>query len=355
MASSIGRRRRRRPAARRRPPAARTPEEAALGALFAEVLGLDAVGLDEDFFALGGHSLLATRLVSRIRAAWGVDLPLRTLFDAPRIRALAPRLRRAGPGRPPLTSQPRPARVPLSYAQQRLWFLDRLRGQSPEYHMADTVRLRGPLDVAALQAAVDALVARHEALRTVFADEAGTPWQRILPPTSRPIAVTDLRALAAEAQAAAVAAAQAQARTSPFDLAVGPLLRLHLLRLADAEWLLLRTWHHIISDGWSVGVFNRELAAGYAAQRAGGPVAAPPALPVQYADFALWQRQWLTGAALDAGLQYWTTQLAGAPEELALPRIGRGPPCPRMRPRRTTSRSRPRRRPRCARSTRRTA
>src|SRR6185369_1681710 len=289
--------------------APRTPEEEVLCGLVADVLGLARVGLDDDFFALGGHSLLATRLVSRVRATFGAELPLRAVFEAPTVAGLAPRLGEAGTARPALLPQPRPPVLPASYAQQRLWFLDRLAGGNTAYRLIEAVRLRR---------ALDALVARHESLRTHFDEIDGAPVQVIAAPEPVPPAADDLQGLSPAARTAAVTAALQSESTQPFDLATGPLMRMRLLQLGPEEHVLVTTMHHIVSDGWSQAVFNRELRALYAAYRAGREDPLPP-LPVQYADFALWQRAWLEGGALTAGLAYWREQLAGAPDRLALP------------------------------------
>jgi hypothetical protein len=284
----------------------------------ADVLGLERVGLDDDFFRLGGHSLLAMRLASRVRAALGVDLPVRTVFESPGVAALARRLRdaqRAGPG---LARQRRPEPLPASHAQQRLWFIDRLRGLSTEYNLPEALRLRGPVDPAALAAAIEQIVARHESLRTHFVEVDGVPTQVIRPTLAVPVPVEDLRGWDAAAQHAQVRAAMRHEAETPFDLGRGPLLRVRLLRLADAHYVLLRTFHHIVSDGWSQAVFNGELMRLYAARPEERATLLPP-LPVQYADFAVWQRHVLAGDVLARGLAYWTAQLAGIPDRLDLP------------------------------------
>jgi len=304
-----------------------TQEEELVSGLMAEVLGHERVSADGDFFALGGHSLLATRLVSRIRAALGVDVALRTVFEAPRVRDLARRLRFAGRSdRPPLGRALRPAQVPMSYAQERLWFLYRLgEGRTTEYNMARALRLAGWLDVAALRQAVETIVIRHETLRTHFADEDGRLAQVITPPGPVSILVEDLRGLDDAAQEQAVQAVVTAEATKPFNLATGPVWRIRLLQLGDEVHVLVRTLHHIVSDRWSEAVFTRELLTLYAAYRADEPNPLPP-LPVQYADFALWQRAWLEGGALASGLAYWRQQLAGIPERLVLPTDRPRPP-----------------------------
>jgi len=298
--------------------APRTPAEQILCGVFAEVLGRDAVSIDEDFFELGGHSLLATPVVSRVRAIFGVEIAVRTLFEAPRVVDLAQRLGQAPAGRPPLVARERPARIPLSYAQQRLWFLDRLEGGSTEYHLPEALRLRGTLDRAALTRAINAIVARHESLRTHFTEIDGAPVQTIEPDVRIAVPVDDLRGLDAAKQWTRVQDALRFEWEDPFDLSRGPLLRLRLLQIDADDHVLVQTLHHIVSDGWSQSVFNRELMELYAAFREDREDPLPP-LSVQYADFAIWQRQWLDEGALDEGLTYWTTHLAGIPERLALP------------------------------------
>ena len=305
----------------------RTPVERELAAIWEEVLGVSGLGIEDDFFELGGHSLLATRLASRIRHAFGVELPLRALFERPTVAALARRIAETGADAaeaPPLAPLPAERRaagdLPLSFAQQRLWFLDRLEPGSALYAMPAAFRARGPLRPARLARALDAVVARHEALRTTFPESAargGEPVQRIAPPPpvgpGVPLPVVDLTALpeARRAPAALVLAAAESRR--PFDLAAGPLLRALLVRSAPDDHLFLVNQHHIVSDGWSLGVFVAELAAGYGSTGHGGRDEALPPLPVQYADYAAWQREWLAGEALDRRLAFWRGHLAGVP------------------------------------------
>ncbi len=309
----------------------RTPAEELLLAIWSETLGRDpaGVGIDDDFFDLGGHSLLAMRVVSRVRQTFGVELPLRRLLEAPTIAALAREIAslRAGgaAGLPPIVPAPRAEPPPLSFAQERLWFLDRLQPGGSAYNVPLAVRLSGTLDAGSLAAALAAVVRRHEAVRTTFAMADGRPVQ-VIHPLARPaLPGVDLAGLpAARREAEARRLAREEARR-PFDLAAGPLLRATLLRLiAGEEHLALLTLHHIVSDGWSMGVLVRELGALYAACREGRPSALPP-LPIQYADFAVWQRRTLAGEALEAELAHWRRALAGlAP--LALPTDRPRPP-----------------------------
>ncbi|MFP2932623.1 amino acid adenylation domain-containing protein, partial [Pyxidicoccus sp. 3LG] len=298
-----------------------TPSEERLAAVWAEVLRVERVGRHDDFFALGGHSLLATQVASRVRGALGVDLPLRELFESPTVAGLAARVdalasaSRETSLSPPLRPAPRTSPLPLSFAQQRLWFLDRLEPGSPFYNMPIALWLEGTLDVEALERALTELVRRHEVLRTTF--EEG-PLQRIHPPARVPLRRVDLSTLpetARETEARRLAHEEAR---HPFDLTRGPLLRASLVRLSESRHLLLLLMHHIVSDGWSMGVLVRESAALYAAFRAGNPSPLPE-LPVQYADYALWQRGWLRDEALEAQLSWWREHLAGAPAALELP------------------------------------
>jgi acyl carrier protein len=287
--------------------------------LFAEVLGLERVGLDDNFFELGGHSLLATRLVSRIRATLGVEVAIRTLFESASVNELGSRLREQEKGRVRLERRGRPERVPLSYAQQRLWFLDRLEGTSTEYNMPQALRLGGELNVEALEKAINTIVQRHESLRTHFEEIDGEPVQVIEEELRIAVAVEDVSGLEEEGRQERVRAALREEGRQPFDLAHGPVLRVKLLKLGEQEHILLRTMHHIVSDGWSEGLFNREITTLYEAYREGRENPLKP-LSVQYADFAMWQREWLEGGALEEGLKYWKEELEGIPEELQLPR-----------------------------------
>ena len=298
--------------------APRTPEEELLCRLFAEVLGLERVGIDDNFFALGGHSLLATRLVSRVRVSLEVELAIRTLFEAPTVAELVPQLREDTEVRPPLIRRQRPDHLPLSYAQQRLWFLDQLGGTSTEYNMPQTLRLRGALDRTVLERTLSTIVERHESLRTHFAVVDGEPVQVIEPERRLVVLVEDLQGLDDAAQQAAVTTALHREWAEPFDLSRGPLLRVTLLQLREREHIFLCTFHHIVSDGWSLGVFQQEFEQLYRAFREGQESPLTP-LAVQYADFALWQRRWQDDNALGQGLAYWQTQLAGIPARLELP------------------------------------
>ncbi|WP_272419266.1 amino acid adenylation domain-containing protein [Polyangium jinanense] len=299
-------------------PGPRSPVEQTLADAFAEVLRQPRVGVYDDFFALGGHSLLATQLVSRVRAALGVEVPLRALFEAPTVSGLAERIeveqRKGGMVLPRVTRQDREGELPLSFAQQRLWFLDQLAPGSTAYHMPFALRLSGELDVEALRKAFEALLHRHEALRTTLEAVEGRATQKIHAPRAFELGLDDLST--AEDPESAAYRAGAEEVLRPFDLAAGPLIRVRLFRLRDRHHVLVMVMHHIVSDGWSMGVLMRELVAHYEAARA-GRAAVLPELRVQYADYALWQRSWLSGDVLERQLGYWREQLAGvAPLEL---------------------------------------
>ncbi|WP_284176660.1 non-ribosomal peptide synthetase, partial [Frigidibacter sp. SD6-1] len=378
---------------------ARGGVEAALASIWGSVLGIGAgrIGREETFFSLGGHSLLATQVIARVRRAFGIELPLRALFEHPTLAALAPVVAAAvaarggaagsagdglggdglggGSAGDALLAGPAPRRrrevlaaggreadgsgpegsgaegadagaaglppAPLSFAQARLWFLDQLDPGDLSYHQPLGLRLRGPLDRAALAAALATLVARHEVLRTSFALRDGAPVQIVHPagavaPTAGTLVFDDLFAAAGgadtdaiEADAIDTEAIDAKARAlleaeaaRPFDLAAAPLWRFRLIRTGAGEHLALLTLHHIISDGWSLGLFLRELALAYEAHLAGRPpgdIPGLPDLPLQYGDYAQWQRDWLAGPARARLTDYWRERLRGLPELLALP------------------------------------
>ena len=295
------------------PQTPRTPVEELLAHVWSQVLGLSRVGVHDNFFELGGDSLMVTQLVSRLRQVFNVQLSLRTIFERPTVALLSEVVEassRGGEGAPPLERAPRGGEMPLSFAQQRLWYVEQLQPGGHAYNIGAAVRVEGELDVAAIEQSFSRIVERHEALRTTFGDDDGRPFQVVSPETSVAVRVEDLRAIpegSREAEAARLAAEEAR---RPFDLARGPLLRVSLLRTAEREHVLLLTMHHIISDGWSLGLLIGEMGAFYAAALAGAE-AAPPELPLQYADFASWQRRWLQGEVLEAQLDYWRRQLEG--------------------------------------------
>jgi amino acid adenylation domain-containing protein len=296
----------------------RTPTEELLAAIWAMVLGMESVGVEDNFFDLGGHSLLATRLVSRIREAFAVELPLRALFEYPNVATLATQIEELRRGEqsnpaPPLVAVDRNTTLPLSHAQQRLWFLDQLEPDSSLYNVAEIVRLKGRLDIVALERGFSELVRRHESLRTCFVETDGQPTQIILPPTPFSLTVEDLSAQQAELQALLD-----HETDLPFNLSSGPLMRVRLFRLAAEEHVLAVTMHHIISDAWSTNVLTRELGVFYQAYCSGSEPHLPE-LSLQYADYAVWQRKWLDGEVYAEQLSYWKSQLAGAPPILEIP------------------------------------
>ncbi|HYO12242.1 MAG TPA: amino acid adenylation domain-containing protein, partial [Thermoanaerobaculia bacterium] len=304
--------------------AARTPTEELLAGSWAERLGLERVGVTERFFDLGGHSLLATRAVSRVRELFGVELPLREFFERSTVAGVAAEIERAislglSLEAPPLRKLERnETRLPLSFAQERLWFLDQLEPGS-SYNVPAAVRLTGRLDVAALAGSLSGIVRRHESLRTTFARSAsGEPVQVIAPTLDLDLPLVDLSDLSRDSREAIALRLAAEEMDRPFDLGRGPLFRVSLLRLAEEHHLMLLSLHHIVSDGWSMGILIRELAAMYGAALEGRTPALPD-LPVQYADFALWQRGWLRDEALERRLAWWREHLAGAPMVLDLP------------------------------------
>ncbi|MGB9048579.1 MAG: amino acid adenylation domain-containing protein, partial [Pseudonocardiaceae bacterium] len=296
----------------------RTPQEHILCSVFAEVLGLSRVGIDDNFFDLGGHSLTAIQLISRIRAVLGVELELRVLFQAPTVAGLAARWVDAGPARLALRASERPDRLPLSFAQRRLWFLHQLQGPSATYHIPVALGLSGRLDRAALQAAFGDVLARHESLRTIFPQLDGMPYQQV-----EDSAAACPRLRVTQTTPARLPEMLAAAARRGFDLATQAPVRTELFALAPDEHVLLLVVHHIAADGWSMGPLCRDLATAYTARcQDQEPEWAP--LPVQYADYTLWQQR-LFGSHDDPDslvatqVAYWTSALAGLPDQLHLP------------------------------------
>jgi amino acid adenylation domain-containing protein len=307
------------------PELAASPAEELMAALFAELLGHERVERSQDFFEMGGHSLLAIRLLARVREAFGVELDVRSVFERRTVADLAARveeLLRGGSALPPLLPQAGEGVHPLSFAQERLWFLDRMEPGRATYNVVRELRLRGPLDPGALAEALGEVVHRHEPLRTVFEVVDGQPVQLVelfVPP---PLPWIDLAGLPEDLLRAEAARLAAQEGRRPFDLRRGPMLRAALLRLASREHVLLLGVHHISFDGWSMAVLRRELGALYSASASASASGRPSRLPLpglRYADFAVWQRQWLVGEVLEAQLTHWRERLAGSPPSLELP------------------------------------
>ena len=301
----------------------RTGMEELLVDVWARLLRVEQPGIRDNFFALGGHSLLAVQVIARIRQILGVEMPLRAMFDAPTIAEFAQRLEaaRGTPGEsaiPALTPAPRQGSIPLSFSQQRLWFIDQLEPGNPLYNISAMYRMWGPVNVEALQKAINEIVRRHESLRTTFPSVDGNPVQVIAPELQIPLRLEVRAGLnEAEREAAIQKFARDEALRS-FDLSRGPLLRFSLLRLAESEHVLVVILHHIVGDGWSGSLLAGEMAALYEAFSRNRPSPLPE-LTIQYPDFAIWQRQWMQGSLLDAHLAYWKQHLAGAPPVLELP------------------------------------
>ncbi|MCA1991712.1 MAG: amino acid adenylation domain-containing protein [Coleofasciculus sp. S288] len=300
-----------------------TPVEEMLASIWSRILGIEQVGIYDNFFELGGHSLLVTQVISQIRKVFRVDLPPRCLFEAPTIASLLEQVeRRMGAESksniPPLKPVSRETHLPLSFAQQRLWFLDRLETGTLAYNGSTVVHLQGVLNVAVLEQCINEIVRRHEVLRTSFPVADGQPIQATAPTLKLSLPVVDLRGLQCQQREEKVQQLVTQEAQRPFNLAEGLLLRVTLLQLGDEEHVFILTIHHIVSDAWSAGVFIREVAALYEAFSQGRPSPLPE-LPIQYADFAVWQRQWLQGEVLENQLAYWRQQLGSNPPVLALP------------------------------------
>ena len=293
--------------------------EETLAVIWQDILHIERVGRHDNFFDLGGHSLLAVQVIARIRQSMGRDMALRDLFEYPSLQDLAKRLQGTDSSTlVPIKRADRSQPLPLSFAQQRLWFLDQFEGAGAAYHIPGALRLQGPLDRCVLQATLDTIVARHEVLRTTFVSIDGVPVQVIAPEASFTLEFIDLSAQTQADSGAKVRRQIAAEVQASFDLSTGPLIRGRLIRLADGDHILFVTMHHIISDGWSMGVLIQEVAAIYTAYRQEHPNPLPP-LAIQYADYAQWQRNWLVGEALHTQLSYWKQQLSGTPALLDLP------------------------------------
>ncbi|TMC17286.1 MAG: methyltransferase domain-containing protein, partial [Chloroflexi bacterium] len=294
--------------------AAQTRLQEQLVAIWAELLHLSQIGIHDNFFEIGGHSLLATQLVSRLRQILEVELPLRSLFEAPTVASLAHHLEgvmQTAPSAPApaLVALPRPDELPLSFAQERLWFLHQWAAESAWYNIALALRLTGPLQLAALAWSLASIVQRHEVLRTTIEQRAGQPVQVIAEQSWLAMPVIDLQGWVADKREQQVSLLQRVEAERPFDLSRGPLWRVWLLKLDAEEHVLLLTLHHIVADGWSMGVLMREMRMLYQA-RITGQSSPLPGLSIQYADYAIWQRAFLQGAVLEQQLAYWKQQLA---------------------------------------------
>jgi len=303
--------------------AVRSPIEEMVAGIWTEVLGIEGIGSEDNFFELGGHSLLATQAIARLREAFQIELPLRVLFESPTVASLSDCISQISSSEqkleaPPIDRVSRDGELPLSFAQQRLWFLDRLQPGDPAYNIPAAVRLKGAIDLTALERSFQAVINRHEALRTTFGAVEGRPIQLINPEPTFALSVIDLQHFPQsqrEAEAMRLAAEEAQ---QPFDLANWPLMRVTLLQLGETEFILLLTIHHIVADGWSLGVLVREMATLYEAFCTGKPSPLPE-LSIQYADYAVWQRNWLSGEVLEEKLAYWKQHLGNHLPVLQLP------------------------------------
>ena len=291
----------------------RTELEADLAVIWQDILSVPQVGIMDDFFVLGGHSLLATQVINRIRQKWNIELSVRALFEQPTIVGLVPLVEQAqqlsSDVLPPLTSVSRTEPLPLSFAQQRLWFIAQLELGTAAYHTFVGLQIRGALNYTALATSLDTLVQRHESLRTTFTVEDGQPWQIIQVAMLISIPVIDLTSLPEKQRDELTHALGRMEYQRPFDLHRGPVLRATLLRLSDKQHALLLNQHHIVTDGWSIGILVRELTILYNNALQGISASLPP-LPIQYGDFAVWQRTWLQGDVLERQLSYWRQQLA---------------------------------------------
>jgi amino acid adenylation domain-containing protein/non-ribosomal peptide synthase protein (TIGR01720 family) len=303
--------------------APRNETESVLADIWQRLLGIAQVGIHDDFFELDGHSLLATQVISRVREVFHLELPLRSLFESPTVAGLAERVNEAkslaqGALALPMRRVSRDHDLPLSFAQQRLWFLDQLVPGDPFYNVPSAVRLSGQLDTLALERSLNEILQRHEVLRTTFKSASGRPLQVISPDVSLTLAQVNLEELPEEEREREVKRLAGEEARRPFDLSAGPVIRAGLLRLSEREHVLLLTMHHIASDGWSMGVLVREVVALYEKLSA-GETPQLPELPVQYADFAHWQREWFQGEVLETQLGYWKQQLGGDLPVLELP------------------------------------
>ncbi|MBD2690475.1 non-ribosomal peptide synthetase [Anabaena catenula] len=301
----------------------RTPVEEIIANTWTQVLGVEQVGVNDNFFELGGHSLLATQLISRLRQVFQIELPLQKIFEFPTVADLATAVEAIKQAEdsllaPPIVPVSRENHLPLSFAQQRLWFLEQLQTNNAAYNITSAVRVLGDLNITALEASLNEIIKRHEALRTALIAVEGLPMQVITANLQLSLPIIDLQALSKPEQETQVQQLINQETQQPFDLSQVPLLRVIILKLSSTEYVIIFTMHHIISDAWSMSVIIREIVALYPAFAGGKPFALPD-LPIQYADFAVWQRQWLQGQVLENHLAYWKQKLGAALPVLKLP------------------------------------
>ncbi|MGB3656117.1 MAG: amino acid adenylation domain-containing protein [Rivularia sp. (in: cyanobacteria)] len=301
-----------------------TPVETLLAGIWAEILGIEKIGINHNFFELGGHSLIATRVISQIRQVFQVELPLRYLFETPTIAGLAKEIEKAikvdsAVAATNIEPISRGQQLPISFAQQRLWFLTQLEPDSPFYNISAAVRLQGELNVEALQQSFNEIVCRHETLRTNFLIKEGQPLVIISEAKPLTLSILDISSINVNQQAE-IEQQIAREAQQPFDISSDCLLRIKLLRLGEQEHIILVTMHHIVSDGWSIGILVKEFSSLYPifCDKDVTQTALPP-LPIQYIDFAAWQRKWLQGEILENQISYWLKQLENAPKVLELP------------------------------------
>ncbi|MDP8242503.1 MAG: amino acid adenylation domain-containing protein [Candidatus Hinthialibacter antarcticus] len=309
--------------------APQTPLQELLAGVWQTVLRIEGVGVHDNFFQIGGHSLSATQVVSRIRESLGVELPLRDLFQSPTIAGLAERIERQQkqtPPEPPIVARRQmDEKLPLSYAQERLWFLDKIDPGNPFYNVSIALNLNGALNAAALHNSLNSIVARHGVLRARFGEDGGAPYQTIEAPFDLELPVRSLDEVSPEQVEDEIQRLTIEEARRPFDLSRDRLIRASLLRVDESRHVLFLTMHHIVSDGWSLGVLIEELAPLYRSDCEGAPASLAP-LRIQYADYAVWQREWLSGDVLEQQTQYWTQQLVDAPPVLNLPTDRPRPP-----------------------------
>ncbi len=300
-----------------------TPIQELLSGIWQQILGIEKIGIHDNFFTLGGHSLLATQVISQVKKAFQIELPLRRLFESPTIASFSQLVEQAIKKgaeliSPPIERVSRDRVLPLSFSQQRLWFLHQLEPNSAAYNGATVVQLKGTLDVTALEKSLNEIVRRHEVLRTCFSVVEGQPVQQIMPDLSVNLAIANLENLPPNEREQAIQQLIEENAQQPFDLSKAPLMRFALLQLSTEEHILLLSLHHIISDAWSAGIFIKEIGQFYQSFSTGKNPSLPE-LTIQYADFAVWQQQWLQGEILDSQLNYWKQQLDGAKTVLELP------------------------------------